>query len=117
MDLEKAQRKRLGGIGTPTFEVLACGLSFACGIPMSFVDQWECDYYNGRARDIHGNPIGTDFKEGDFEGVAYDRKNPPFYESESAYLRRHALLSDIEKKHLEKHPELLEPEKVEFYED
>ena len=42
-----------------------------------------------------------------------DPGDPPLYESESAFLLRHGLLSTAEKRHIEKHPELLEPEKVE----
>jgi hypothetical protein len=115
--IEEAQRKRLGGIGTPTFEVLSCGLGFPFGIPTSWIDQWECDYYNGRAKDIHGKPIDQEFKERDFDGVAFDENDPPTFESEAVYLQRHGFLSDTEKAYLEKHPGLLEPEKVEFEED
>jgi hypothetical protein len=117
MDIEEAQRKRLGGIGTPTFEVLSCGLGFMFGIPTSYVDQWEVDYYNGRAKDIHGNLIETDYKEGDFTGVAIDPDDLPCFESSAAFLERNNLLSEIEKEYLAKHKELLEPEKVEFEED
>ena len=71
-------------------------------------------YYNGRSKDIHGNPIGTNYKEGDFEGVAIDPNDPPRYESEAAYLKRLNLLTPAELKYLDKHLELMEPEIVEF---
>jgi hypothetical protein len=50
--------------------------------------------------DTHGRPIGTDYHEGDFLGVAIDPADPPVYESEAAYLARHALLSDAERAQL-----------------
>ncbi len=114
---DAAQRKRLGGVGTPTFEVLSCGLRFEFGIPTSYVDQWEVDYYNGVAKDIHGKRIRSGFKKGAFKAVAYNKEDPPTFESEAAYLQRHNLLSEIEEKYLKQHPELLKPEKVEFEED
>ena len=112
-----AQRRRLGGIGTPLHEVTCSWGGFPYGIPSSWVDQWQVDYYNGRALDINGNPIGTEYKEGDFEGVAIDPDNPPCFQSVAAYLERHGLLSPTEKAYLKKHPELLEPEKIEFEEN
>ena|GEM_PF-1207906 len=112
---DSAQRKRLGGIGTPDFEVLAYAPSFEFGLPMGYVNQWQVDYYNGRSKDIHGNPIGTEYKDGDFKGVAVDPDDPPTFESQASYLDRHGLLSQVEKIYLKKHPELLEPEKGEFH--
>jgi len=102
-------RRRLGGIGTPSYEVLAYGPRFEYGLPMDWITKWEEDYYNGRAKDIHGNPIGTEHKEGDFKGKAIDPEDPPRFESEAAYLERHGLLSPAELRYLEKHPELAEP--------
>ncbi|MGV8057875.1 MAG: hypothetical protein AB2L12_07640 [Smithellaceae bacterium] len=106
-----AQRLRVGGTGTPTHEVLGSWGGFTKGIPNSWIDQWLADYYNGRAKDIHGNIITTKYKEGDFKGIAIDPDNPPIYESDAAYLERHGLLSKEEKAFLKKHPELLEPGK------
>ena len=103
-----AVRRRLGGIGTPCYEVLAYLPAFALGIPTSWVKQWEVDYYNGRSKDIHGNPIGNK-KEGDFRGLAIDPDDPPRYESQAAFLLRHGLLTTEEKAHLKKHPVQLEP--------
>lgn len=93
-------RKKIGGIGTPDYEVLNCGQSLYFGVPISFVDQWQCDYYNGREKDIDGNQIGTEYKEGDFVAEAYDPHDPPVYETEVAYLKRHGLLTTEEKKKL-----------------
>lgn len=112
-----AQRKRLSGIGTAAHEVLNLWGGFYKGIPMSWVDQWQADYYNGQAKDIHGNPIGTEYKEGDFLGVPIDPQNPPCFESETAYLQRLGLLTDMEKKYLTSHPELMKSEKIEFDEN
>ncbi|MBL7203246.1 MAG: hypothetical protein ISS63_02785 [Desulfobacteraceae bacterium] len=107
-------RQRIGGTGTPDYEVLNYVPYFDKGIPESWVDKWSEDYYNGRSVDIHGKPIGTEYKEGDFEGVAIDENDPPVYESEAVYLERHGLLTASEKKWLAGHPEAMEPERVEF---
>ena len=81
---DSAQRRRLGGTGTPSHEVLNVWGGFEKGIPNSWIDQWEADYYNGRMKDIHGKPIPTKYKEGDFKGMAIDPEDPPRFESEAA---------------------------------
>ena len=105
-------RQRTGGTGTPNHEVLAYAPQFELGIPVGWVDQWAVDYYNGRAQDIHGNPIGTEFSEGNFDGFAYDPEDPPIFESQAAYLDRHGLLTAPERKALG--PDAFEPEPVIF---
>lgn len=110
----QARRERLGGTGTPAYEVLAYGPAFDMGIPHPWVTKFDEDYYNGRARDIHGGIIPTNYKEGNFSGVAIDPNDPPTFESEATYLSRHSLLTKEEKAYLKKHPELLEPEAVIF---
>lgn len=105
-------RQRIGGTGTPNYEVLAYVPDFHKGIPTGFVTQFDEEYYNGRRKDIHGNPIGTEYKEGHFKGKAIDPDDPPLYQSEAAYLLRYDLLLPQEKKYLASHSELLEPEKV-----
>jgi hypothetical protein len=90
-------RRRLGGVGTPKHEVLAYYPELRFGIPVSWVDAWEVEYYNGRARDIHGNRIGTEYTEGHFTGRPIDPKDPPQYESEATYLDRYGLLSAEER--------------------
>ena len=44
--------------------------------------------------------IGTNYRDGDFEGVAPDPHDPPVYESQAEYLRRHGLLAPAELKRL-----------------
>ncbi|MFH0812215.1 MAG: hypothetical protein V2A69_05190 [Pseudomonadota bacterium] len=114
-------RQRIGGTGTPSYEVLAYVPYFDKGIPESWVSKSEEDYYNGRSVDIHGNktnqkwPPGSGyFKEGDFKGKAIDPNDPPVFESEAAFLERHGLLTASEKKWLDGHPEAMEPERIEF---
>jgi len=104
-------RKRIGGIGTPRHEVLAYSADFEYGLPMRFISQWDADYYNGRAVDIHGKKIGS-FSSGDFKGVAIDPAYPPLFESQAVYLQRLGLLTATEKAYLKRHPELLKPEAV-----
>lgn len=110
-------RRRLGGVGDPAFEHLAYVPEFESGLPVSWVTKFDEEYYNGRRRDVNGNIIPTKYKDGDFSGKAINPENPPCFESIAAYLLRHNLLTPFELKHLEKHPELLEPEKVEFEEE
>lgn len=70
-------RRRVGGVGTPQHERLATGLSLTYGVPRYWISQGLLDTYRG---------IGTDL------GVpAVDPSNPPMFESEGAYLKRHRL--------------------------
>ncbi len=105
-------RQRFGGIGTPSYEVLSIVPSFYKGIPTSWVSKFDEEYYNGRRKDIHGNIIPTSCKDGDFRGVAIDESDPPVFESSASYLLRHNLLTDSEKKILEKTPEAFKPESI-----
>jgi hypothetical protein len=111
-------RRRVGGIGDLFNDWEDYG-PYECyyGIPSAWVTAWDVESYNGKALDIHGKIIPSPWKDGDFTRVAVDPKNPPTFESEAAYLDRHDLLTPAEKRHLEKHPELMEPERVEFEED
>ena len=45
-----------------------------------------------------------------------DENDPPCFESEASYLDRHGLLTVVEIRHIEKHPELLKPIKIEVTE-
>lgn len=105
-------RQRIGGIGTPSFEVLAYVPHFDKGIPTGWVSKFEEDYYTGRVKDIPGHKVERNNREGDFKGVAIDPNDPPVFESETAYLLRNGLLTPAEKKHLALHPELMEPEVI-----
>ena len=93
-------RRRLGGTGDPVHDHLNYKPSFACGIPKSFVDAWSVEYFNGRAKDIHGNRIGKEYEDGRFTGKAIDPGDPPVYESAAGYLERHGLLIDGERERL-----------------
>lgn len=76
-DDRAAQRKRLGGTGTPQHEVVAVAPHFDRGVPVSWFD-------------AEGAAL--------FGGVAVDEADPPRYESEAAYLQRHNLLSASEQR-------------------
>jgi hypothetical protein len=80
------------------------------GLPVRCVQAWMSSYYNGRSRDIRGAPLGTNHKEGDFNGVAIDPNDPPVYESQARYLERHGLLLPGERQRLRKAD--FEPEAV-----
>ncbi len=101
----KEPRKRLSGIGTPGHEVLNLVPRFRDGVPVSWVTPFDVEYYNGRAKNIYGDLINPDAKEGDFKGVAIDPNNPPVFESQAAYLDRFGLLSATEKKKSNFNPE------------
>ena len=93
-------RLRLGGQGTPCHEVLNYAPEFERGVPTSWVDGWSIEYYNGRAIDVHGNPIGTEYHDGHFPAERFDPNDPPQFESEAAYLDRHGLLLPSERRRL-----------------
>lgn len=95
-------RLRLGGVGTPEHEILAVAPFYEYGIPASWVSKFQEEYYNGRARDIHGNLIECQWKEGDFAGKTIDPRDPPRYESQATYLRRLKLFLPNEQKKLRK---------------
>lgn len=101
-------RRRLGGIGTPAHEALNVTPSWHCGIPTSWVSPFDEAYYNGRARDIHGKPIGERYRDGDFTGLAPRTDDPPRFESQATYLDRHGLLTNAERRRLS--PDDLEDE-------
>jgi hypothetical protein len=54
------------------------------------------------AVDIHGNHIGNRFASSNFNGVASDPEDPPTFESQAAYLKRHGLFLDGEERRLKK---------------
>lgn len=93
-------RRRLGGIGTAAHEVLAYAPEFHAGIPANWVTAWDVRYYNGRARDVNGRPIGTEYHAGDFRAEALDATDPPTFESQASYLRRLKLLGEEERRRL-----------------
>ncbi len=93
-------RLRLGGTGTPIYEVLNYVPEFEYGIPAHWVSEWEERFYSGRAKDVHGNLIGSPFHGGHLESRAIDPADPPRFESQAAYLERHCLLFANEKPRL-----------------
>jgi hypothetical protein len=105
-DAPEKHRKRLGGTGMPAHAVLAYKKHYAFGIPTLWLDQWSVDYYNGRGKDVHGNPLSydshweRDYKEGHFPYEAYDPDDPPVFESEASYLKRLGLLVPGEEKRI-----------------
>jgi hypothetical protein len=66
-------------------------------------------YYSGLAVDIHGAPIGDLYPRA-FKGVAIDPNDPPTFESQAAYLKRHGLFLAGEERRLKKSD--FEPETV-----
>ena len=85
-------RKRLGGIGDPAHEVLACSPSYHEGIPSSWIEPDDAVRFQC--------------------GTAIDRQRPPYYESQAAFLRRHGLLTPLEMQTLANCPQEFEPEVI-----
>jgi hypothetical protein len=104
-------RRRIGGTGTPSSDVLAYAPSFEYGIPGHWVKPFDVAYYNGRFKDVDGKKVGS-FQEGDFTGRAIDPGDPPRFESQAVYLQRLGLLTATERAYLKRHPELMAPEAV-----
>lgn len=95
-------RRRLGGTGTPASDVLAYMPTFSFGLPTIWISRWQVKYYSGIAVDIHGCPIGGLTPTKGFKGVAIDPNNPPTFESQAAYLKRHSLFLPGEERRLKK---------------
>lgn len=78
MDAPSEPRRRLGGVGTPSHEVLAVYAEHRFGVPVHWIwpDLAECYRLIGR-------PLAV---------PAVDVNDPPRFESEAAYLRRLGLL-------------------------
>lgn len=76
-------RRRLGGSGTPSHEVLNCTVTLVKGIPAYWIDADDVEVFGAlRAKD----------RRPPFDGVAVDAGDPPRFESEAAYLDRHPRL-------------------------
>ena len=88
-------RQRIGGIGTPSYEVLNVAPSFFKGVSNNFIDENDMKYPADSFKGKNVFPI--------------DANDPPTFESEAAYLQRHDLLTPQEKKYLASHRKLLEP--------
>jgi hypothetical protein len=99
-DAPSPQRRRLGGVGTPSCECLAYEPRFEAGLPVDWIAPFDVLFYTGRAVDVDGDPIAPENLGNDFRGRAVDADDPPRFESEAAYLRRHGLLSASELRRL-----------------
>jgi hypothetical protein len=84
LDAYPSPRRRLGGIGTPCFEVLCFTPLFRAGLPEPWVQPFDLAFYGSS-----------------FAGQAIDLDNPPLFESEAEYLNRHGLLSASERRLLD----------------
>jgi hypothetical protein len=76
------QRRRLGGKGTPRPDVLAYRPRLACGIPVDWIT----------GEDLHTWP--------GLMAEPYDPADPPLFEAQAAYLRRHGLFLQGERRRL-----------------
>jgi hypothetical protein len=83
-------RRRVGGVGTPSYECLAVVPNFAYGIPASWLTAELRAYYKGRIR-----------------APAYDPDDPPTYEAQASYLERHKLFLPGERARSDFTPEIV----------
>src|SRR5829696_9555016 len=90
------------------WEALAHQPRYHLGIPACWITASDVLLYSGKATDVHGQPIMAEFAKRPFAGVSIDPDNPPRYESEAEYLRRHGLLTRGEERRLT--PADFEPE-------
>jgi hypothetical protein len=81
--------------------VLAYAPAFRYGLPAIWISQRDVKYYSGTAVDIHGAPIGDRYPS-NFKGVAIDPNDPPTFESQAVYLKRHGLFIAGEERRLRK---------------
>jgi hypothetical protein len=74
-------RRRVGGVGTPAYEVLNVVPEFACGLPIAWVSHYDETHY--------ARP---------FTGVAPRADDPPRFESQASYCDRHDVLTTRERR-------------------
>ena len=79
-------RTRTGGIGSPNFESFNYVPSYSFGVPDEFLTQEEADFYASQGSTLLGVPLDPD--------------DPPQYETQTEYLRRHTLLCSWELKRI-----------------
>jgi hypothetical protein len=82
--------------------VLAYKPIYSYGLPSIWITEEQVRYYSGIAADIHGNPIGDRYLNSDFKGVAIDSEDPPIFEAQATYLKRHGLFLAGEQRLLKK---------------
>jgi hypothetical protein len=93
-------RKRLGGTGTPDFEVLNFVPRFSFGLPLSWIDPTGVDYYSGTMVNVLTGQLVNPNPPSTFKGIAINSDDPPLYESEASYLDRCGLFLPGERKRL-----------------
>lgn len=95
-------RKRVGGIGTACHEVLEGYYQrFLYGIPQSWITPHDVEFYKRPAPEKYGFRCEPK-SAGQFAACAIDPKDPPRFESQAAYLKRHGLLLPGEAKQITK---------------
>lgn len=87
-------RRRIGGVGTPSHEVLSVAPCYEFGLPTGWIGEFEERHFEN------------------CKGLGINVNDPPIFESQATYLNRHGLLTESEKKYLQRNLELLESEKI-----
>jgi hypothetical protein len=92
-------RRRIGGVGTERYRVLGGFPEFNAGLPREFVTAADLQVFeSAEGRAIYARGVGSLL--GEFVGVPIDPNDPPLFESEADYLRRHNLFLAGEERRL-----------------
>jgi hypothetical protein len=89
-------RERVGGVGSPAHEALAYVPYYVYGIPAIWLLTSGVGYFNGQSLDWRQGATGAI----DPNAVPVDPRDPPRFEAEATYLKRHGLLLPGEAKRL-----------------
>ena len=96
-DAPEPQRHRIGGVGTPLDQCFpGHGQTLHCGLPVAWLSLDLAEYYRSKWPPFLWAPI--------------DEIDPPVFESQAAYLDRHALLTVVERRTLK--PSDFDPERL-----
>ncbi|MGR9372310.1 hypothetical protein [Rhizobium leguminosarum] len=85
-------RRRLGGIGMPSWEALSVKPNFRRGLPSTWIDDRDVAIFRDGGCGRQPDP--------DWPGIPKDPTDPPRFESEAAYLDRLGLFLPGERKRL-----------------
>ena len=88
LELVPDLRRRLGGIGDPSYLHYALSPHFDRGVPHRFITSSDVEWHREEGEE--------------FAGVPFNPKDPPIYESQAAYLNRLGLLTPTERRRLGK---------------
>lgn len=96
---EAELRKRVGGCGTPLHEVLHYLPAHEYGVPVHWVTAKHIEHYSKLDFDPQCL-VPRGYEGSNFPAQLFDPADPPHFESQASYLKRHNLLSANEERRL-----------------